>query len=1381
MRFTIITILLQVFLLSAIYAQNEPEVFLMGDASGSDACQGTLYDIGGPDGSYKNNLDQQFTICPDNPGACIALDLLNFDLETGEDSLFFYAGADANAPLLAALSHASHPDAAFPIVSRTSCVTVRFKSDASVAFSGFALNWNCMPATCEISSPDNPIAIPALPFDSGALSTCTGAATFSAAACMGADFVNGPEVVFEYEAPGKTCLSLSLEGAAVGTGILVLDGKPGAAGTSCVAVGAEGVINGADTRMPGKYYIVVANNTGCTDFRLMAEETTCQVSPALADALCDPINNCIASADESVVLQMVNGFKDFTLIQNVNAGCWLGDGLEADYFWFTLQATGNGDIGFVAGSLGEASDLDLNIWGPFSAQAVCSSPTEVLRFMEKNQPIRSSWSTNDNPTGLVDVHPVTGQPVQDELDCKNGIPGGAGDDFVKKISAKKDEVYVVLLNDWGNKVGEAGIYVNFSQSDEGILDPLPVEVLQGDTAICPGGSAQIVLANAGQDIVWEDPTGTLSCTDCPNPIAMPSRTTTYKAYLHKNCGTEIIEVTVHVLGLPDFQNLTVCRGEDFRIFAGPSFEKVIYTWQFSSFLLEADYKDQGDVLFTAKEAGNSIVTVNLLNGSCNFTKNFVVTVLPQAAPQFSMPDDDRICRGDVINIGPEGVAAGQTYAWSSDPEGFVSTEANPQLIPDASATYYLEVSNGLCPIPSRDSITVLVDTLIPVSVIADTTVCEGAWLTLSEMEAVPGVIYEWQGPGVFEDASKPDTRMTPESSGTFTLNAVNGTCISTVSFELTMIPSAVVIEEGVSELNLCKGESVYLSTRSNPENAQVTWFSSDESFSVFVADSILIQPTRPVTTYYTHVVSESCVATDSIVVFVDSLPGDLSIMPGDTTVCEGSLIILETPTYDPEDYPAITFTWGPGEAGFESPDSLLNMVLTADRTRRLYRETVNGACVDTAFVQVNVDTIPEISITPMDTLLCYPQEIQLVVTVDAELEDKEWTPESGVSCKECLTPYVTPTAKTTYTFQGKAGECPVSVSTTLDVISAPPYQFPLATAICPGETVTLNTRPVSGLQYEWTSTDPSFGFVQDPIPVVTPTLPLTTYFLSIKDPKVPCPPFQTQVTITVLPIASVNLSSSDDFICPGEQVTLKANVTGGTATDVFIWTDNFGRELNDTNSEITVSPTSTTTYTLTYIQANRCDAVTLSTTIEVDPTVSARITTDEDDQNLRINQGESVTLTADITTQNQGPLTLTWLENGAPIAGANGESITVQPLSNDIVYTLQVTTPNGCTTSAEIVFTVVEPVVEIPNAFTPNGDGMNDRFNYFSSGNLDLVSFEVFNRWGQKVYNNETPDSGWDGNFNGKPAVSDVYIYIIVLRRLDGSDLVKKGEVTLIR
>lgn len=94
----------------------------------------------------------------------------------------------------------------------------------------------------------------------------------------------------------------------------------------------------------------------------------------------------------------------------------------------------------------------------------------------------------------------------------------------------------------------------------------------------------------------------------------------------------------------------------------------------------------------------------------------------------------------------------------------------------------------------------------------------------------------------------------------------------------------------------------------------------------------------------------------------------------------------------------------------------------------------------------------------------------------------------------------------------------------------------------------------------------------------------------------------------------------------------------------------------------------------------------------------------------------------------------------------------------------------------------------IPNAFTPNSDGMNDRFMVKQDTMLDLEveSFEmnIYNRWGNLVFTTNDFTSGWDGRHDGEDPVSEVYLYIIDLRgRFNGCDINRSytGDVTLIR
>lgn len=86
----------------------------------------------------------------------------------------------------------------------------------------------------------------------------------------------------------------------------------------------------------------------------------------------------------------------------------------------------------------------------------------------------------------------------------------------------------------------------------------------------------------------------------------------------------------------------------------------------------------------------------------------------------------------------------------------------------------------------------------------------------------------------------------------------------------------------------------------------------------------------------------------------------------------------------------------------------------------------------------------------------------------------------------------------------------------------------------------------------------------------------------------------------------------------------------------------------------------------------------------------------------------------------------------------------------------------------------------IPNAFTPNGDGLNDTFEP-KAVFVQSYNMVIYNRLGKVVYQSKEITQGWDGNFNGKEAASDVYVYTIELTDTRGNEFKTKGTFTLIR
>ncbi len=86
----------------------------------------------------------------------------------------------------------------------------------------------------------------------------------------------------------------------------------------------------------------------------------------------------------------------------------------------------------------------------------------------------------------------------------------------------------------------------------------------------------------------------------------------------------------------------------------------------------------------------------------------------------------------------------------------------------------------------------------------------------------------------------------------------------------------------------------------------------------------------------------------------------------------------------------------------------------------------------------------------------------------------------------------------------------------------------------------------------------------------------------------------------------------------------------------------------------------------------------------------------------------------------------------------------------------------------------------VPNAFSPNGDGNND-FLFVRGKNIDQLSISVYDRWGQRVFQTNNINEGWDGKYNGEELENAVFVYFLTLTYSDGKTEVKKGNISLIR
>ena len=119
---------------------------------------------------------------------------------------------------------------------------------------------------------------------------------------------------------------------------------------------------------------------------------------------------------------------------------------------------------------------------------------------------------------------------------------------------------------------------------------------------------------------------------------------------------------------------------------------------------------------------------------------------------------------------------------------------------------------------------------------------------------------------------------------------------------------------------------------------------------------------------------------------------------------------------------------------------------------------------------------------------------------------------------------------------------------------------------------------------------------------------------------------------------------------------------------------------------------------------------------------------------------------------------------------------------------LMVFLPFACSAQDEILVeeeeeqeVVSDSKLSFPNAFSPNGDGKNDKFMAKECQNIAEFHAYIFNRWGQKLFEWTDPTDGWDGTHNGNPVKEGVYFVLCKAKGTDGQTFTIRKDVNLLR
>ena len=432
-----------------------------------------------------------------------------------------------------------------------------------------------------------------------------------------------------------------------------------------------------------------------------------------------------------------------------------------------------------------------------------------------------------------------------------------------------------------------------------------------------------------------------------------------------------------------------------------------------------------------------------------------------------------------------------------------------------------------------------------------------------------------------------------------------------------------------------------------------------------------------------------------------------------------------------------------------------------------------GCSVPYALDSIVVHPLPSIS-SFKDTSVCAGQTVVIPLQNDHYI----WSNRSVNQCDTCLSPLsVCPTcnaltlqpADTTIYMVTATSQFGCQTSTQFKImVDALPVLKPIDTIkLCKNISVPLN------------AVEQAYGVTWSPAtylnsntdfePTTTPAEDIT-YIVTAYN-RLGCVATES-VPVRVYTMLPLSISN-DTSVCAGSSVQLNAYVSDTFFHNVtYTWSHSPYLNNLDISDPMATIQSESETFQVSATSGS-CPSATASVTINVNPAATVQLPA-----TIITNPNAEVSISpiaGNLTTFN-------WSAKNE-LSCTECSTTTLVPTESQIVY-LEGKNQYGCMTKDSIQIHLIscDPgSLFVPNTFTPNGDGVNDKLYVRSKTLAQLDYFRVFNRWGAIVYETRNISEGWDGTINGKLADDGVYVYQVSGKCESGYDVATNGSVTLIR
>ena len=620
--------------------------------------------------------------------------------------------------------------------------------------------------------------------------------------------------------------------------------------------------------------------------------------------------------------------------------------------------------------------------------------------------------------------------------------------------------------------------------------------------------------------------------------------------------------------------------------------------------------------------------------------------------------------------------------------------------------------------------------------------------------------FEWNfGDGVTSNQEEGEHIFTSSENNTISLLVTTEFgCTDYIEQTIQILPNIVPILP--DDYTMCIGDSVQILAETIGSGLEETSFSWNEPNYLSCNDCL--QPfANPEDTTMFIITSENsngCIAYDTININVVPIAGPQLSLSKDTIICDMDTAFISISNFDSN----LNYLWSQSPS-LSCTDCQFANAYPEDDT--YYTVTVSNefGCFKTDSILVEVErSIDDFLIDEKG--ICEDSVTHLII--DNAVLNPIWQSDPSLSCINCYEVTAAPNQSQYYfvSVTSPAG-CTYRDSTLVTVIADSTLTINDNGLICLGEEFPLSSSGMGTA--EW-----------------SPNVNLGDHTMS----NTICQPDETTIyTVTytfdeciqrgdvfVEVIDKTEITATGDTICIDESAILSAN----GIVDEFLWYDSENNLLSQSDSLIYNTPISENL--LVIGKYGLCEDDTAMVSIKVQPEIDVSINTFNYD--LYINSAEVV----DIDFDESANYSYYW----SPSEGLSCDDCPdpkIKSIEQAMQYTLVVTDElTGCTLeeiiSVRFISLCSEKAFYIPNIFSPNNDGINDRFKIIAERPEEFNEIRLFDRWGNQMYFSTDILDSWDGSYKGQLLMPGVYVYRIIYTCFEtGEQLDIYGDVTVMR